>query len=797
MMIPQKDYEYTTLMNMLHVSVSKHLLDEHFTLVWANDFYYDLIGYKQDEYESLYHNRPDLYYKKDQDEWHKIGDLVAHKLNDGEKEYSLPTRMRRKDGKYIWVRMSGSFVDEYIDGFQVAYTIMTDISDIMQIQKEQSVTYDNLPGFVGKFLIEKDFSFTLLDASDRFVDFFGDGCWNHNKDELFQKNLHRNTAALTAQKENILAGKKVHFTMRMNNQYANEAWLQINATCIEWQDENPVYLAVFIDITNETELRQMQKQLKKQAEKLKNALQLAKDANRAKSDFLSHMSHDIRTPMNAIIGMTDIALIHLNDKIKVQDCLKKILLSSQHLLGLINDVLDMSRIESGKMTLNNDSLSLPELLENIVAIMQPSIKAKEQNFSIHLMNVRHEQFYSDALRIRQIFINILSNASKFTPVQGHITLNVEELRTGTADSQTAVFVFSISDSGMGMKPEFMEHLFAPFSRERDSRVDKTEGSGLGMAITKKLVELLSGDIKVHSNLGEGTTFSFTLPLQIEQTIPIPRCFSNIKIIIADDDDIMCEYMEHAMQEIGIHVDSADTGEEALVLLKNAQKSGENYDAVFLDWKMPNMDGPQTARKIRAEIGKNIPILIVSAYDWDDIEKEAQTAGVNGFISKPLFVSTLCRALSKYVLHEDEENTAQEQSLNAEFAGARFLLVEDNQLNCDIAVELLTMAGATVECAVDGIDGVHKFEQSPEQYYDLILMDIQMPVMNGYEASQKIRSMARGDAKTIPILAMTADAFAEDIIKAKEAGMNGHLAKPLNMTMLKREIYKALKNSVSP
>lgn len=791
MMIPQKDYEYTTLMNMLHVSVSKHLLDEHFTLVWANDFYYELIGYDKDEYESLYHNRPDLYYKKDQDEWNKIGALVAKTLHEGKTGYSLPTRMRCKNGKYVWVRMSGSFVEEYIDGCPVAYTVMTDINDIMQMQKERSITYDNLPGFVGKFLIGKDFTFTLVDASDRFVEFFGEGCWKHGEDALFRQNLERNAQALAAQKDKLLSGKSVHFTTRMHNQYGNDAWLQINATCTEWQGGNPVFLAVFIDITNETELRKMQKQLEEQAKELKNALHLAEDANRAKSDFLSHMSHDIRTPMNAIIGMTDIARAHLDDKMKMQDCLKKISLSSQHLLGLINDVLDMSRIESGKMALNKDSLSLPELLENIVAIMQPNIKARNQSFSIHLKNVRHEQFYSDALRLRQIFINILSNASKFTPAEGQITVNVEELVTGNKES--AEFLFSISDTGMGMSPEFMEHLFDPFSRERDSRVDKTEGSGLGMAITKKLVELLSGDIKVKSKVGEGTTFTFTLTLEIDKGTSVLHSFPGLKIIIADDDDTMCEYMEQTLAEIGVGVDSAGTGEEAVEKLKKALDNGEKYDAVFLDWKMPHMDGPQTAQKIRDEVGKDLPILIVSAYDWNDIEKEALETGVNGFISKPLFVSTLCRALSRYVLNENPEDTAQAQDTAEEFNGKHFLLVEDNELNRDIAVELLSDAGAVVECAVNGFDCIDKFCQSPERYYDLILMDIQMPVMNGYEATQEVRRMKRSDAKSVPILAMTADAFAEDIARAKEAGMDGHLAKPLNIAMMKREIHKALKH----
>lgn len=786
-----KDYEYTTLMNMLHVSVSKHLLDEHFTLVWANDFYYDLIGYPKEEYEALYHNRPDLYYIDYQDLWNQLGSEVMKALSEHRKGFSMVAQMPRKGGSLVWVQISAAFVDDYIDGSQVSYTAMTDISEIMQIQKEQSITYDNLPGFVGKYLVDKDFNFILLDASERFVSFFGEGCWNNLSDSLFKANLERNSDVFLAQKEKILAGETVRCTVRMENQHGEEAWLQINATCIDWQEGSPVYLALYIDITNETVLRQLQKQLEEQSEELKKALYMAEHASRAKTDFLSHMSHDIRTPMNAIVGMTDIAQAHIDDPMKVQDCLKKISLSSQHLLGLINDVLDMSRIESGSMTINEDVLSLPELLENVIAIMQPQVKARDQKFSIRLKHVEHEQFHSDALRMRQIFINILSNASKFTPVGGSITVNVEELNT--REDNRAVFRFVISDTGMGMKAEFVEHLFEPFSREQDSRVDKTEGSGLGMAITKKLVDLLEGEIGVESHVGEGTTFTVTLPLPIEDTPSMPCDYSDLKVLLVDDDETMCEHMAEMMDHLGICVDHVSTGEAALVNIRETHELGHDYDAVFLDWKLPQMDGPETAQKIRGLVGVETPILIVSAYDWSDIETEAMEAGVNGFLSKPLFVSTLCRALRQYVLHENPDRGNTVQTDEEEFAGKHFLLVEDNELNREIAMEQLNSAGAVVECAPDGAEGIKKFEQSPPQYYDLILMDIQMPVMNGYEATEKIRHMDRDDAKEVPILAMTADAFAEDIVKAKNAGMNGHLAKPLNIGVMKKEIHAALKS----
>ena len=786
--IPPKDYEYTTLMNLLHVSVSKHLLDEHFTLVWANEFYYDMIGYEKDEYEKLYHNRPDLYYGDDKEHWNQLGEAVLRTKNAGENQYSILTRMRCKGSNYIWVQLASTFVDEYIDGYQVAYTTMTDVTAAIQVKTEQSITYDNLPGFVGKYQVSSDLEFKLLDANDRFVDFFGESCWKGTKDPLFRKNQRRTVEALADQKERVMAGEPVHFTAQMQNQYGDEAWLQINAACVEWRDNEPVYLAIYIDITNETQLRRMQTKLENQAKELQAALNLAEQANRAKSDFLSHMSHDIRTPMNAIIGMTDIARSNPDDPEKVQDCLRKISLSSQHLLGLINDVLDMSRIESGKMMINNSSMSLPELLENVVAIIQPHIKAKNQQFSIHLRGVKDEWFDSDALRLRQIFLNILSNASKFTPVEGKITINVEELPD--IDEKTARLCFTFSDSGIGIKPEFLTNLFAPFTREHDSRVDKTEGSGLGMAITKKLVDLLDGEITVSSQPGVGTTFKVTLPMQIDEKPQSFERFEDLNILVVDDDETVCRQMEQSLMELGVQTVLASSGETAVKLVSEA-KDKKEYDAVFLDWKMPGMDGKETARCIRSLVGVGLPILIVSAYDWSDIEEEAHEAGIDGFISKPLFVSTIYRALQVYVLGNTAEDITKLISEQNFFQGRRFLLVEDNELNREIAVTLLESAGAEMECAKDGLDGVNKFINAPEHYYDLILMDVQMPVMNGYDATSEIRRADRADAKTIPIVAMTADAFAEDVRKAKESGMNGHLAKPLDAAAMKREIKRIL------
>ena len=788
----QTGYEYDTLMNLLQVSVSKHLMDGHFTLVWANDYYYDLIGYSREEYEAVFHNLCDTYYINeeldihDEATWNQIGKMVREAFSSGDKGYSMVSQMRRKNGDYIWVRMTARFTDEYIDGYQVSYTAMTDVSDIMQMKLEQSVTYDNLPGFVAKYRVGKNLSFTLLDANERFFDFFGEESRKNEEYSLFRENVARNLPLFEEHREALETGAPVHFTVQMKDQRGQDFWLQLNASCIDYQEGAPVYLVIYIDVTNETELRRMQSKLEVQAEQLRAALKQAEEANRAKSDFLSRMSHDIRTPMNAILGMKDIAAAHMDDREKVADCLKKIGLSGQHLLGLINDVLDMSKIESGEMALHEDVVSLPEVLENIVTIMQSQFKEKNQRFSIRLRCVVHEQFLSDSLRLRQVFLNILSNAYKFTPEGGSITMDVEEKGGG---QDTARITFTISDTGIGMQPEFLAHLFTAFSRERDSRVDKIEGTGLGMAITKKIVDLLGGTIEVQSEPGKGTTFQVELPLKIVDIPPFEGKFPDLKIIVADDDTIMCEYTVEMLREIGVYADWVNSGEQAVETIKRARQKGVGYDAVLLDWKMPGQDGLETTRQIRSLCGNSLPVLIFSAYDWSDIEQEAKEAGVNGFLQKPVFISTLIRGLQYYVLGIQNQQDASESGHPSNLEGKRLLLVEDNALNQEVTKELLNDLGVLIEIAGDGKEGVEAFAQSEEGFYDMILMDIQMPVMDGYTAAGEIRKLKRRDAQTIPILAMTADAFAEDIRSAKNAGMNGHLAKPLDGAALKREISK--------
>lgn len=781
-----KNYEYNTLMSMLQTSVSKHLLDEAFTMVWANDFYYQLIRYPKDEYEEKFHGRPDLYYPAHgyEDELAKLTEAVLRALSQGKPGYSVISRMPVKGGGHVWVRMVATFVDEYIGGHQVSYTAITDIDDLVRTRMEQSITYNSIPGFVAKFLIKRDMQIELLEANDQFKAFFGT---DYDSQAVLQLNLDINREAIEPQLENAFAGRPVRLLTQMKNEQGQVLWMQVKGECVDWLGENPVYLLVYIDITDLTELREMQQKLERQAEQLKTALQAAESASRAKSDFLSRMSHDIRTPMNAIVGMTEVASSHLDDPGKVQSCLKKISISSQHLLGLINDVLDMSKIESGKMSLRSDEMFLPEVMENIVAILQPMVKAKRQQFSIRLRPLAHERYFCDSLRLRQCFINILSNASKFTPEEGRITVDVEEAPCEREGYSNLVFTFK--DTGIGIKPEFLGNIFDAFTREQDTRVDKTEGSGLGMAITKKIVDLMGGEITVESEYSKGTAFTVRLPLQIDETEQCGCSLPDMRVLVVDDDETMCDYAVQMLASCDVKADWVSSGADAVRRVTDAHNANEGYDAVILDWVMPGQDGLETVGQIRARLGDRLPILIISAYDWTEIEDDAAGAGVSGFLPKPLFRSTLCRGLRKYVLGQEDHSLLRDSEKTYDFTGKRILLVEDNELNREIAEELLSVTGAQIDSAVDGAQGVEKFSRSPEGYYDLILMDIQMPVMNGYDAARAIRRMARGDAAGVVILAMTADVFSEDVAAAKEAGMNGHLSKPLDVSAMKNEIHK--------
>ena len=528
------------------------------------------------------------------------------------------------------------------------------------------------------------------------------------------------------------------------------------------------------------------KLLQEQMVELDAARQEAEHANQAKSEFLSNMSHDIRTPMNAIVGMTAIATANIDDKQQVQNCLKKITLSSRHLLGLINDVLDMSKIESGKLTLNMDQVSLREVMDSIVSIAQPQVRSKHQQFDVFIHDISTENVCCDSVRLNQVLLNILGNALKFTPDGGLIQVSLYEEESPQGEDYVRTHII-VKDNGIGMTPEIKEKIFESFVREDSARVRRTEGSGLGMAITKYIVDAMGGSITVESELGKGSEFHVTLDLQRAETLEEEMILPEWNILVVDDDQQLCESTTSSLKSIGVKADWALNAEKALAMLDQRAKARDNYHIILLDWKLPDMDGITAAKEIRSRFGDETPIMLISAYDWSEIEAEAKDAGITGFISKPLFRSTLFYGLKPFVNSGDAPEEHQEVKC-ADFTGRRVLLAEDNDLNWEIANELLSDLGMELDWAENGRICVDKFDASPVGFYDAVLMDLRMPVMTGYEATEAIRSLDRPD-KDIPIIAMTADAFSEDIKKCLDAGMNAHVAKPIDVREVARLLEK--------
>ena len=528
----------------------------------------------------------------------------------------------------------------------------------------------------------------------------------------------------------------------------------------------------------------------KQMKSLDKARKEAVAATKAKSEFLSNMSHDIRTPMNAIVGMTAIATANIDDKQQVQNCLGKITLSSKHLLGLINDVLDMSKIESGKMTLNMEQISLREVMDNIVNIAQPQVKAKTQHFDVFIHDIINEDVYCDSVRINQVLINLISNAIKFTPENGTIYVSLYEEPCPDKDSFVRVHL-RVKDTGIGMSEEFKKQVFEAFVREDKGRVHKTEGTGLGMAITKYIVDAMGGTIECESEQGKGTEFHVTIDMEKAEVRIEDMVLPEWNMLVVDDDEQLCQTAMASLKDIGIKAECTLDGETAVEMVHKRHESGSDYQIVLLDWKLPGIDGIETARRIRKQVGDDIPILLISAYDWSEIEHEAKEAGINGFISKPLFKSTLYYGLKQFVLPESagEEKTSQENEFDLN--GKHILLAEDNDLNWEIAEALLGSMGMELDHAENGKICVEKFTASEEGFYDAILMDLRMPVMSGLEAAEAIRALDRKD-KDIPIIAMTADAFADDVKKCLDSGMNAHVAKPIDAGEVARMLEKYMK-----
>ncbi|MBR4462941.1 MAG: response regulator [Erysipelotrichaceae bacterium] len=519
--------------------------------------------------------------------------------------------------------------------------------------------------------------------------------------------------------------------------------------------------------------------------RLQIAVTEAESANKAKTDFLSTMSHDIRTPMNAIIGLTAIAEKNLGDVESTGENLRKISLASNHLLTLINDILDISKVESGKLKLSPMKFSIVETVENLVNISQPMIKEKNIEFSFHVDQMEKEYLYTDQLRLNQIYINILSNAIKYTEPGGHVSVDMREEES--AEPDCVRLIYTVSDTGIGMSPEFMETMYQPFSRQIDSRVNSIQGTGLGLAITKQMVELLGGTIECQSEQGKGTTFTVTLDIPVSDIQRDDMMLDPIDILIVDDDEVMLQTTADTLTSLGVTVEQAQSGLEALGMIEHRHLSGKDYGAVIIDWKMSEIDGIETIKRIRSELSTEIPILLISAYDWSDIEDKAREAGANGFVSKPLFRSTLYDKINDLI---GKESSSQEPEDDySDLQGMHILVAEDNDINWEIISAMLSMFGITADRAENGRICVDMMRSAAEGSYQLIFMDIQMPEMNGLDATRAIRGLENSWASSIPIVAMTADAFSENVTECLNAGMNGHIAKPIDIKLVIKEIRR--------
>ena len=526
---------------------------------------------------------------------------------------------------------------------------------------------------------------------------------------------------------------------------------------------------------------------------LSEAVRAAETANRAKSTFLSNMSHDIRTPMNAIIGFTTLAVSNIDDKKRVRDYLGKILSSSNHLLSLINDILDMSRIESGKIHLEETEVSLSDVLHDLKTIISGQIYAKQLDLYMDAMDVKDEDVYCDKTRLNQVLLNLLSNAVKFTPAGGTVSVRLKQFPGTVKDS--GLYEIRVKDNGIGMSTEFVKKIFSPFERERTSTVSRTQGTGLGMAITKNIVDRMGGTIEVQTEQGKGTEFIVRLPFRIHfkqhHTEKIAE-LEGLKALVVDDDFNTCDSVTKMLVRIGMRSEWTLSGKEAVLRARQSMELGDAFHAYIIDWRLPDMNGIEVTRQIRS-LGDDTPIIILTAYDWSDIEVEARAAGVTAFCSKPMFMSdirdTLMIAIGQ--MQAEAEDT-RPLAAGSDFRGRCILLVEDNELNSEITVEILNGYGCQVDTAVNGAEAVKKIKNSNPGDYDLVLMDVQMPVMNGYEATRQIRALNDPELAGITILAMTANAFDEDKKKALECGMDGFLTKPIVIEELIGVLQKNLK-----
>ncbi len=790
--ITQKNQTLETIFTALECGVMCHTLDGS-RIISINKSALDILGY--DSPEELMNDGFNMVASSVVDEdkdWLRKAILSLKKEGDS---ISVEYRLRHKSKKLLYImgnikliRQNGNLAYqrflldctaqkqrenseriererrqmELVHALTADYSIVcffdldTDTGNLLQMDNESASLLGDT--FVGEISLRRNMSHYI----DNYV---------YEED----REMMRDAFSPGQLKEN-LANRKQYYANFRAIQDGEIKYSQLKAVRIGTWDTSHGMVLGLRSVDAETRYEMEQKGL------LEDALLQANRASKAKSTFLSNMSHDIRTPMNAIVGFTALAMTHIDHRDQVEEYLKKIMTSGNHLLSLINDILDMSRIESGKMHLDEKEYSLPDILHGLRNIILADIRAKQLELYIDAVDVINEEIYCDRLRLNQVLLNLLSNAIKYTGAGGIVTMRVTE-KTG-APAGYAAFEFSIKDTGIGMSEEFIKHIFEPFERERNSTISGIQGTGLGMAITKNIIDMMNGSIEVKSEQGNGTEFIVSLTFRLnevkKEAKDIPE-LKNCRALVVDDDFNTCDSVSYMLQQIGMRAEGTLSGREAVLRTRQALMRGDTYCVYIIDWLLPDMNGVEITRRIRKEMGENVPIIILTAYDWADIEDEAKEAGVTAFCSKPLFMSEL-RSCLHSVVNTDQESP-EDGTKPRKLHSGRILLAEDNELNQEIATAILGEAGFQIEIAENGQIAVDMLSRSQPGYYQLILMDIQMPVMNGYDAAKAIRKLTDSRLASLPILAMTANAFEEDRLEALKCGMNGHIAKPINIDLL--------------
>ena len=797
--IVQKNQTLETIFTNLDCGVMHHTMDGK-RIISVNQAALRILGYtsKEELLEEGFFLVASSVFEEDRQ---RLENRIKQLKTVGE-SISVEYRVRHKDGKLVHVIGNVKLLEE--NGELVYQRFLLDWTAQKQQEKQQekrhreliqalSVDYEfvcfvDLKTGLGMPLQSNRAEGHIFESLFREGNSFEEGMEQYIKDYVYPEDweIVRQSSSLEGLERELSVKELLYVNYRISKGEEVEYYQLKAVRTGEWNTGHGIvvgFRSVDDEIRNEMEKKNL----------LEDALMQANRANKAKSVFLSNMSHDIRTPMNAIVGFTSLAISHIDRKEQVEEYLKKIMTSGNHLLSLINDVLDMSRIESGKIRLEETPCSLPDILHGLRSILQADVHAKQLELYIDAVDVLDEEICCDKLRLNQVLLNLLSNSVKYTGAGGSVSLMITE-KAG-APKGYANYEFTIKDTGIGMSEEFVAHIFEPFEREKTTTLSGIPGTGLGMAITKNIVDMMQGTISVKSEKGVGTEFKvlFTFRLCSEAQVirEIPE-LKNCRALVVDDDFNSCDGVTYMLSQLGLRAEWTLSGKEAVLRTRQAATRGDDYSVYIVDWLLPDMNGVEVTRRIQKETGGNVPVIVLTAYDWSDIEDEAREAGVSAFCSKPIFLSELRNCLRTVIDAAAEETEAEiEETKPVRHWTGRILLAEDNELNQEIAVAILEEAGFSVEVAGDGQIAVDMLRKSEPGYYQLVLMDVQMPLMNGYEATKLIRNFENRKLASIPILAMTANAFEEDKREALVCGMNGHIAKPIDVEKLFEAMDKVM------